>query len=165
MSRPEWWKNFVMNNSISRATHGAAPVEHDPAQAQQDQESLAFDVLLQVAKYLRQRKQVPAVLADHLADAIENAAQVSTTHDDDGNYPNRGAVLLKELGFVKETSGRREALSLAQQTLVVRHMALLAEGDHTYMKSQEALATKLRVSKSTIQRVWRKHQESNPGAE
>lgn len=154
-----------MEGAISRAEHGAAAVKKDPAKAQQDQESLALDVLLQVVKYLRQREPVPAVLADYLADAIEHAAQISTTPDADGNYPNRGGVLLKELNFVKAASTPRNALRLAEVQVVVAHMKLLTAGDRSHMKSQQELADKLGVSLSTVKRVWREYRKSNPDAE
>lgn len=42
--------------------------------AKQADKRAAMDALLAVARYLRARKPVPAMLADHVADAIERAA-------------------------------------------------------------------------------------------
>ena len=66
---------FGERYAISMAKYGTTASVKDEREAQQDQENLAFDVLLKVAKYLRLREQVPAVLADYLADAIEHAAK------------------------------------------------------------------------------------------
>lgn len=165
MSRPEWWLNVVAERDIALAIQGAAPVEGDHAKAQLNQEDLAFNVLLQVAKYLRQREPVPDELADYLADAIDRAAMASRTYDAYRQYSKRVNTLLKELNFVRETSGPRKILRPAQVQAVVAHMKLLTAGDRSHMKSQQELADKLGISLSTVQRIWKKYEESSPDAE
>lgn len=162
MSRPEWWLSVVAERDIALAIQGATPVKDDPAKAQLNQEDLAFNVLLQVAQYLRQREQIPSALADYLAGAIEYAAKAPRTYDEYRKCSKRVDALLKELNFLKETSGPREVLGLREKRHIVRHLELLKAGKHPHLKSQKALAAEFEVSPKTIQRIWKEHMESSP---
>lgn len=165
MSRPEWWLSVVAERDIALAIQGATPVKDDPAKAQLNQEDLAFNVLLQVAQYLRQREPVPNELADYLAGAIDRAAMAPRTYDAYRQCSKRVNTLLKELNFVRETSGPRKILRPAQVQAVVAHMKLLTVGDRSHMKSRQELADKLGISLSTVKRIWKEHLESSSDEE